>query len=209
MKSLKKEIDAFVRACREIARHELVKCSSGNLSFRLKGGLFLIKASRVWMENAGTDDVCVCSLDDGRVVYGRKPSAETILHLETLRRRPDMNLVLHFQAPFATALACRRGTPPNYNILPEIPFYIGPVAHVPYFPPGSRELARAASSALARHDMVQLCNHGQATVAHDFPHAIQNAVFFELACRAIILNGEQLRTIPRRLLPSKGDTSVI
>ncbi len=41
------------------------------------------------------------------------------------------------------------------------------------------------------HDLGVMANHGQVTVARDFDHAIQNAVFFELACEIILRNGPQ------------------
>jgi ribulose-5-phosphate 4-epimerase/fuculose-1-phosphate aldolase len=202
MKSHSKEIDEFTAACHEVARHNLVRCSSGNLSCRLKDGLVLIKASRAWMANATRADVCVCRLSDGRILHGNKPSAEVDLHLATLRNRPDCNIVLHFQTPFATTIACRRGPAPNYNILPEIPFYIGPVASVPYFPPGSPRLAKAVSEALKRHNLVQMLNHGQAVTAVDFAHAIQDAAFFELACEIIVRNNSRTRKLPRHPIAS-------
>ena len=78
----------------------------------------------------------------------------------------------------------------------EIPFYIGPVARVPYLIPGSTELAEAVTSAMQNHDMVMMSNHGMVTVATDYRHAIQNAEFFELACHAIIHNDNNLSPLP-------------
>ena len=71
----------------------------------------------------------------------------------------------------------------------EIPFYIGPVARVPYLLPGSRDLAEAVTAAMRDHDMVVMGNHGQVTVARDLEHVIQNAEFFELACGIIVRGG--------------------
>jgi ribulose-5-phosphate 4-epimerase/fuculose-1-phosphate aldolase len=164
----------------------------------------LIKASRAWMADVTAADVSVCRLSDGALLEGRAPSVELGLHVGALRRRPDMNVVLHFQTPFATALACRRGPAPDYNVLPEIAYYIGPVAQVPYRLPGSPELAQAVSDALGRCDLAQLANHGQATVAKDYAHAIQNACFFELACEVIVRNAGRSRAIPRGRRPQKG-----
>ena len=96
----------------------------------------------------------------------------------------------------ATALACMRPRRINYDVIPEVPFYIGPVARVRYLAPGSDALARAVVEALRKHDMALLENHGQVTVAKDFDHAIQNAVFFELACQAIVLAGPRVRAMP-------------
>jgi ribulose-5-phosphate 4-epimerase/fuculose-1-phosphate aldolase len=156
------------------------------------------------MADVTAADVSVCRLSDGALLSGRAPSVELGLHLGALRRRPEMNVVLHFQTPFATTLACRRGPPPDYNVLPEIAYYIGPVARVPYRLPGSSELAEAVAEALSRCDLAQLANHGQATVARDYAHAIQNACFFELACEIIVRNGSQSTAIPKARRPEKG-----
>jgi len=104
----------------------------------------------------------------------------------------DVNVVMHFQTPCATALACRHADNINYYVIPEIPFYIGPVAGVPYLLPGSKELADAVTNAMQNHDMVMMKNHGMVTAAPDYEHAIQNAEFFELACRIIVCNGDSV-----------------
>jgi ribulose-5-phosphate 4-epimerase/fuculose-1-phosphate aldolase len=179
------------------------------MSWRVGDGRVLIKASRSWMEQVSAADVSVCRLADGQVLHGRPPSVETRLHLAVLRRRPDVNVVLHFQTPCATALACRRGPPPDYHVLPEIPFYIGAIAQVPYHSPGSAQLAAAVADALAGHDLVQMANHGQVTVARDFAHAIQNACFFELVCQIMLLNGRQTRALPRASRPGKGEAAAV
>jgi ribulose-5-phosphate 4-epimerase/fuculose-1-phosphate aldolase len=206
---LSRRVREFVRAARDVARHRLVRCSSGNLSWRLGDGLVLIKASRSWMADATERDVCVVRLEDGEVLRGGRPSVETGMHLAVLRRRPDVNVVLHFQTSFATTLACRRGRRPDYNVIPEIPFYIGPDAHIRYYPPGTPALAGAVADALAEGDLVQMDNHGQVTVAADFAHAIQNACFFELACETIVRNGPVSHPIRPSCRPCKGNAGTV
>ena len=83
-------------------------------------------------------------------------------------------------------------------MLPEIPFYIGPVARIPYVLPGSKELAQAVTDAMRAHDMVVMGNHGQVTVARDVDHAIQNAEFFELASEIILRSGDRVTAIPQK-----------
>jgi len=181
-------MDEFVRACRRTAGYGLVRCSSGNLSMRIDGGRMLVTASRSWMERVTADDAAVCRIADGSLLDGRKPSVEIGFHAGVLRARPDVNAVLHFQSPFATALACQPDAV-DYDVIPEIPYYIGVVARIPYITPGSSELARAVTDALCDHDLVVMGNHGQTTVARDADHAIQNAVFFELACEIVLRSG--------------------
>jgi len=185
-------LDRFVEACHDIARHGLVRCSCGNLSMRVDKELFLVTATGSWMSNLTREQVAVCRVDDGGTVNNRKPSSETGFHAGILRSRPDVNVVLHFQTPCATTVACRPADNVNFSLIPEIPFYIGPVARVPYFTPGSEELAAAVTQAMCTHDMVLLSNHGQVTAAGDFEHVLQNAEFFELACEIILLGGNSI-----------------
>ncbi len=203
-------VDAFVAACRDAAARGLVRCSSGNLSARLDAGRMLITASRSWMDRLTAEQACVCRIADGAALHpGDRPSVEVGFHAGVLAARPDAGVVLHFQSPCATALACRNGAETDFFLLPEIPFYIGPVARVPYLPPGSRELAAAVTAVLADHDMAVLANHGQVTVAADYARAIQNAAFFELACEILVANGGRSTSLPdgeiARLLALKRD----
>lgn len=191
-------IDSMVRACREVAGHNLVRCSSGNLSMRVDSERLLIKASRSWMARAEPDDISLCAMADSSLLAGRKPSVEIGFHAGVLRTRPDVNVVLHFQSPFATTLACQAPEPVNFFVIPEIPFYVGPVARIPYSPPGSPDLAQAVTQAMQAHDMVLLGNHGQVTAARDWDHAIQNALFFELACEIILRSANRALPIPQQ-----------
>jgi len=182
----------FLATCHEIARRGLVRCSSGNLSVRIDDERMLLTSSRSWMERVTAHDLSICRLSDGSLIEGGKPSVETRFHAGVLRTRPEMKVVLHFQTPYATALACREQPPPSYFVIPEIPFYIGPVAHVPYIVPGSEGLANAVTEAMRDHDMVVMGNHGHVTTARDYDHVIQNAQFFELACSIIVNAGDEL-----------------
>jgi len=185
-------LDRFVEACREVAKHGLVRCSCGNLSMRVDEECFLVTATGSWMSNLSRDQVAVCRLDDGASLNGKKPSSETGFHAGILRSRPDVNVVLHFQTPCATTVACQPANHVDFSLIPEVPFYIGPVARVPYFAPGSEALATAVTQAMRTHDMVLLSNHGQVTAARDFDHVLQNAEFFELACQIILLGGNSI-----------------
>ena len=182
----------FTEACRDAARCGLVRCSSGNMSLRLDSDRMLITASRSWMEHLTADGICVCRISDGTSLDDKRPSVEIGFHAGILRCRPEVNVVLHFQTPCATALASRDTKDVNYFVIPEVPFYVGSVARVPYEQPGSEVLADAVTDAMRRHDMVTIANHGQVTAADSFAHAIQNASFFELACEIMLHGGDEL-----------------
>lgn len=161
----RQQLDAFVEACRDIARRGLVRCSCGNLSMRLDDERFAVTSTGSWMERMTPEQVTLCRTRDGAVLAGGRPSSEVGFHAGVLRARPELGVVLHFQTPCATALACRKPNGLDYAVIPEIPYYVGSVAHVPYFPPGSAELAVAVTEALRN----RLGAHGQSRPGHGGP----------------------------------------
>ncbi len=188
-------VKAFVRAGREAAARGLMRCSSGNLSWRVDAEHMLVTATRSWASRLTEDDVVLLRLADGTVLNGRKPTIEVAFHAGILRARPDVDVVMHFQTTYATMLACQDAERVNYCVIPEIPFYIGPIGHVPYLTPGSQELADAVIEAMRDHNLAIMANHGQVTVARDLDYAIQNAEFFELACQIIVQSGADVRPL--------------
>ena len=188
-----KHLEEFVCACHLLASHGLLQCSSGNLSWRVDKEKMVITATRAWMANITKEQVVVCRISDGTILNGRKPSEEIGFHLGILRERSDVNVVLHFQTPCATAIACCARDVMNFSIIPEVPFYIGQIAEVPYMDPGSENLSRAVISAMEEHDLVIMKNHGQVTVGKSFNDVIQKATFFELACEIILLAGKNIQ----------------
>ena len=132
------------------------------------------------------------------------PSVESRFHAGILRERPGVDAVLHFQSPCATVLACCELAGVDFAVIPEIPYYIGPVAIVPYLPPGSPELAEAVVEAMTRHGLAVLQNHGQVVAGKTLDDAIQKAAFFELACEVVLRGGEGVRPLPREAVAHLG-----
>ncbi len=178
----------FVNACRKVGRYGLVQCSSGNLSWRIDEHRALLSASRSWLAELTPEQVSLCDIQKGICINGVRPTCESVFHLGILKNRPEVNVVLHFQSPCATAIACDKPEQFNFNVIIEVPVYIGQPVIVPALGPGSPELAQATIDAFAGPDtrMVIMKNHGLATVGTDFDEAIQRAVFFELACRILL-----------------------
>ena len=183
-------VDDFIRASHRMAQAGLMRFSSGNLSWRIDDTQVFLTASRSWMERLTADDVVTVNLADGAVTAGQKsPSVESRFHLGILRRRPEVSVVLHFQSPSATALACSAAVSDwNLAVIPEIPYYIGPVGCVGFFMPGSEELAQATIDVMADHDLAMMQNHGLVVVGTSPDDVIQKAGFFELACDILLKN---------------------
>lgn len=192
-----KYFEEFIIAARRVAEHDLVLCGSGNLSWRVADGQMLVTVTNSWMSNMSEDKVAVCRIADGATLNGKKPSKEIGFHAAILRERQDVNVVLHFQSPCATSIACREPQVENFYVIPETAYYIGPVAVVPYLLPGSPDLAEAVTAAIKGHDLAIMRNHGQVTVGKNFDEVIENATYFELACKIILNAGGDVQLLSR------------
>lgn len=186
------QIQQFVDACHKIAGYGLVRCSSGNFSWRVADDIMLVTATKSWISDITSEQVSICRISDGEVLNDRRPSIESGFHAGIFKNRPEMNAVLHFQSNAATTIACCDPKAVDFNVILELPFYIGEVASIPFITPGSKELAEAVISAMKDHDLVILQSHGQVTVGRDLDDTIQKAVFFELACDIILRAGDKI-----------------
>ena len=165
----------------------LTICSSGNLSWRI-GDLALVSGTGSWVPSLREEQVSLCDVATGKVLNGVKPSMESVFHLGVMRQRKDVGVVLHFQSPYATQVACSAVRPQSYNVTAEIPLHVGRVIpEIPFFRPGSPELAKAVVDALATRNSALMLKHGQVVCGKDFDDVIQRAMFFEMACRICVL----------------------
>ena len=180
------QIEEFVDAAHRTGKYGLLGYSSGNLSCRVQDGLALLSESRSWLAELHGHQVCLCRIEDGVCLNDKQPTVESVFHLGILRKREDVNVVLHFQSPYATAIACSEPANYNYFIIPEIPYYIGEIGIVEFLQPGSPELAEATIACMQNYNLAILCNHGLVTVGRDYNDAIQKAGFFELACQVLL-----------------------
>lgn len=183
------QMEEFLKQAHRFGDAKLMLCSSGNLSWRI-GDQALISGTGSWVPTLTKERLSLCQIEDGTPVNGVKPSMESTFHLGVLRQRPDVNVVLHFQSEYATAVACMKNKPTNFNVTAEVPCHVGQeIPVVPYYRPGSPELAQAVVEAMTDHNAVLLTNHGQVVCGKDFDQAFERATFFEMACRIIVQSG--------------------
>ena len=182
-----KHIQEFVAQAHRVGELGLTICSSGNLSWRI-GDKALISGTGSWVPSLREEQVSVCDVATGEVLNGVKPSMESVFHLGVMRERPDVGVVLHFQSPYATQVACSEVRPKSYNVTAEIPLHVGRVIpEIPFYRPGSPELAEAVVNALKDRNSALMLKHGQVVCGKDFNDVIQRAMFFEMACRICVL----------------------
>lgn len=88
--------------------------TSGNYSMRLDNGNFAVTVSGRHKGRLTENDVMTVDAE-GRSLDGKKPSAETALHLALYRSFPDVGAVLHSHSPAAVGLT--RAFPDAYGYL--------------------------------------------------------------------------------------------
>ncbi len=182
-------IKEFLRQAHRVGDAKLTICSSGNISWR-QGDEVLISGTGSWVPSLKREKIAICTIADGKSVNGVKPSMESTFHLGVMRERPDVNVILHFQSEYATAVSCMKKMPTNFNVTAEIPCHVGTeIPVIPYLRPGSPELAEAVVAAMKDHDSILLTNHGQVVCGKDFDEVFERAMFFEMACRIIVQSG--------------------
>ncbi len=135
--------------------------SGGNLSIRCRDG-FYISATGAYLGSLTLGDFTHMDFE-GRILEGRKPSRETTMHLECYKRRPDIQSIIHLHPVYSIAVTCLKNSESSCGMPVYTPGYalrINAIPVIPYFKPGSLELATAVAEGIENRDSLLLKNHG-------------------------------------------------
>lgn len=182
-----------------LLRKGLVEGTSGNVSCRAPDGSVVLTPSSIPYDTMTLDDLVVCDLD-GKVLEGeRGPTSEKALHLECLRRFPEIGGVIHLHPIYATMFALIREPIPA--VIEEVVVYIGgDVPCADYRTTGTDELAVEAADHLADRSAVLLANHGMVVIGKDPAEALHHAGVVERTAQ-IVWGARQLGEIKQ--IPEK------
>jgi L-ribulose-5-phosphate 4-epimerase len=152
------------RYARKMYESQLVQATQGNLSARdSESGLICITPSGADYQLLTAEDIVVVDAT-GNLVEGKwQPSVETPLHTLVLRRRRDVNCVMHTHSPYATAFGVVYQQFPM--VLAESALCLGgnvPIA--PYQMSGTPEFAELVANILGNGSAVLWGNHGAMVV---------------------------------------------
>jgi ribulose-5-phosphate 4-epimerase/fuculose-1-phosphate aldolase len=191
-------------AGRVLARAGLVVGSGGNLSVRRPDSeTCLISRAGGWLDDLTEDDLSVVRIADGAALAGHpQPSSEMSLHLHAYRARPTAAAVVHVH-PQASVLLTALEREIQLSTTDHV-YYVGAVAQVPFLPPGSEAVARAAVEKMTvdAADCAILDRHGCVVLAESLELAVKRALNLEEAAtttyRALLL-GRSLPPVPPSL----------
>jgi L-fuculose-phosphate aldolase len=150
---------AVVRFMKRLHARNLLAANDGNISVRLDGLRVLVTASGGHKAFMKPEELVEVDLE-GNVLSGtRKPTGELAMHLEVMRRRPEIQAVVHAHPPTCIALSVVERQSLN-GILPEVILSTGEVPIVPYARPVSKAMADALDPFIDDHDALILERHG-------------------------------------------------
>ena len=169
--------------------------STGNLSVRVGEQIWITPTGQSL--NALRPDSLACLDLAGNSHNDNRPSKEHPFHLALYRQRPELDAVVHLHAPHSVALSCLEGLE-DAEPLPRLtPYYfmrVAPLAVLPYFRPGSPQLAEAVEQAAAQHHCMLLRNHGTICAGATLSEAVDAAEELEATAQLYFrLRGEQVR----------------
>lgn len=101
----------------------MVPATSGNFSARVGPEFFAITESGKHKGRLGVADIMQVDIN-GRSLDGRRPSAETALHMQIYQHIPEVNVILHHHSAYATLLSQLAGntlTLSGYEVLKVFP----------------------------------------------------------------------------------------
>lgn len=144
-----------------------------------------------------SEDSLVHIKPDGSVIQGtNKPSVEYQMHFRSYRARKGVTGAVHTHSPIATAFGIcnQRFDPINTDAV-----FLADTQIVPWFMPGTKELAEAVGLALEKSRGAILQNHGLMTVGKDLRAAATRAILIEETAKLQLYMkqfGGQLSLIP-------------
>jgi ribulose-5-phosphate 4-epimerase/fuculose-1-phosphate aldolase len=171
--------------------------STGNISVRLEDEVWVTPTGHplrgLSPSSLARIDLSGASLDENR------PSKEHPFHTAIYRRREEARAIVHLHSTYAVALSCLAWFEGEADLSPVTPYYfmrVAPLAVLPYFKPGSSELARAIEGVAREHHCILLRNHGLICAGATLAEAADRAEELEQTARLyFLLRGQKVRPL--------------
>ncbi len=205
LKKYEQEINDMVEACHRDAEIGYGPAVSGNLSYRVDEDIVLITPTKTPKRLIRPEDICVLNMA-GEPLFlpeGKKPTGETFMHLHVLKKRPDINAVMHAHPPLVTALSTTDAGKEALRLplIPEAMMQLGPVITLPYADPNMEELGYAFDPVVNDSNGFVLESHGALVCSpKGVLHAIESLQVMESLSESIIVGrimGKKLKCLTK------------
>jgi len=156
--------------------------NGGNVSMRVSSNTVLCTPTLFSKSRLKEKDICLVNLNGEQISGIQKPSSEITTHLAVYKADPTANMVIHCHPPYTCSYAFTERLP--YPCLsPEAALWMDEIVMLPFYIPGSKELAEAIEyNAQDRHSLI-LQNHGLITWGKTPEEAYWRTEVIESHCR--------------------------
>lgn len=176
--------ELVVQITNEMFAQGLLTATGGNVSARAADDETIwITPSRLYKGNLREEDLVRIRPDGSTAEGERNPSVEWQMHFSSYRARPDTTGALHTHAPIATAMGIVGLPFPPIN---TDAIFLRDTQLVPWFMPGSKELADAVEVAMKKSRGCFLQNHGLMTVGKTLREAATRAMNLEETAKIVL-----------------------
>ena len=161
--------------------HQLIHLTSGNMSLRKGGTLYVTRTGSLLGSLSSSD---IVSVNVENTIRDKGASSETPVHRAIYLANPSVQSVVHAHPPYATALSWDFETikPIDSDSLyiPEIPV----LTDCPYGE-GSVCIAEQFPALLGKHSVAMIRGHGAFSVGKDLREATARISMMENQCRLL------------------------
>ena len=179
--------------------------TSGNISVRKRDG-FLITPTGMEYQNLKPRDIVF--MDMKKSIFGqREPSSEWPFHLEIMKKRIDVNAIVHTHSTYATVLACQRKGIPSFHYMVAVAGGTD-IRCAPYSTFGTSALSKNILFALKNRKACLIANHGMVSTGKTLKEAFDLAIEVEnlakqywkilLSGRVKLLNVSQMQKVLKK-----------
>jgi ribulose-5-phosphate 4-epimerase/fuculose-1-phosphate aldolase len=176
--------EQIIQVVRELFDMGQLTPTGGNVSARgASDDLIWITPSQMYKGALRAEDL-VCIREDGERVEGtNRPSVEFQMHWQAYRARPEATAAVHTHAPYVTAFGItnQRFPPINTDAV-----FLADTRIVPWYMPGSKELADAVGEALKASRGAILQCHGLMAAGKTMRDAATRAMMLEETAKLVL-----------------------
>src|SRR5262245_11445517 len=171
---------------RRIYAKGFAAANDGNITVRVGENEILCTPTMHCKGFLKPEDICLSDMTNKQPAGVKKPSSETLLHLEVYRQRPDVKSVVHCHPPHACAFAVAREPIPQC-VLPEVEVFLGDVPITKYETPGGQAFADTILPFVSKTNVIILANHGTVSYGETVERAYWWTEILDAYCRILML----------------------